>query len=259
MMPRKMIPAPARRAVPDARWRVESSRMAIVSMKPGMSTISPASVAVVFANGIQQHGEHAGDECGGARGDRLVDLQQRWPLRGDDGEEAGDDADHDPDADLVHSTTQEARDGAGRERERRDHEHVAVRHRCGLDLIDAGQACFGRQAAADHIGDHLVEPREVTEADGAGLDAEKVGPLVAEGPEGRVDRRGRREDLGEWQSQFLGEPSHGPLEAAGGEPGAVERASHAEHELDGVGRERCGCLHAPKINGVRGQRVRLRA
>ena len=42
-------------------------------------------------------------------------------------------------------------------------------------------------------------------------------------------------------------------------PGAMERASHAEHELDGVGRERCWCLHAPKINGVKGQRVRLRA
>jgi hypothetical protein len=39
----------------------------------------------------------------------------------------------------------------------------------------------------------------------------------------------------------------------------MERASHAEHELDGIGRERFGCLHAPKINPVRGQRVRLRA
>jgi hypothetical protein len=34
MMPRKMIPAPASRAVPEARWRVESSRMAMVSMNP---------------------------------------------------------------------------------------------------------------------------------------------------------------------------------------------------------------------------------
>ena len=240
MMPRKVMPAPARRAVPEARWRVESSRMAMVSMKPGMSTMSPASVAVVVANGIQIDAQHASDEARSACGDGLVDLAQRLHLAGEEGEQAGDDADDDADTDLAQAAAEEARDGTGGERERGHHEHVAVRRWRRLDLIDAREAGLGRHGAAHDVGDDPVEPREVGQADRAGLDAQEMGLLVAEGPECGVDGGGRGEDLGQRQAQLLGEPGHGALEAAGGEPGAVERAAHAEHELDGVGRQRCG-------------------
>jgi hypothetical protein len=47
---------------------------------------------------------------------------------------------------------------------------------------------------------------KVAEADGTGLDAKKMGLLVPEGAECRVDGRGRREYLGQWQAQLLCEP-----------------------------------------------------
>ena len=44
-MPRNVTTAPDSRAVPDARWRVDSSVIAVVSVRPGINAIRPASVA----------------------------------------------------------------------------------------------------------------------------------------------------------------------------------------------------------------------
>ena len=132
------------------------------------------------------------------------------------------------------AAAQEPGDGAGCEREGRHQEHVAVRRGGGLDLVDAGEAVLGRHGAAHDVGHHLVEPGEVRQADRAGLDPEQVRLLVAQGAERSVDGSRRRENLGKRQPELFGEPGHDPFETAGGEAGAVECASHAEHELDGV-------------------------
>ena len=60
--------APLSRAVPDARCRVASSVIAVVSVRPGMSTISPAMVVTSTDSGPDGEGaaelEHEPDGGG---------------------------------------------------------------------------------------------------------------------------------------------------------------------------------------------------
>ena len=209
--------APLIRAVPDARFRVASSDIATVSVRPGRRTMRPPSVAI-------EHAERA-ERPGRARAPRR--SRGRRPPARTRGRAAGvpapGQARGGPSPSPRIAATAISRPPAAEELggrpgddavgQRRD--PGAVRRRRRGDPGDRSDAVPRRHPALRHVERHLLQCRERAEIDLAGRHPEHVGALPADRAEGGHDRGRGREELGIDEAQPVGDRRRGCLPAAG--------------------------------------------
>ena len=223
-----------RRSVPEARCRVASSVIAVVSSSPGMSTMSPDERGDEHrerADEPREPDRRGADEEGGERLEHAADARVAL---GEDREQTEPEPEHGGDDDLAPAAAEELADRAGEHAVGERDERRTVRRGRGDDALDARHPLArATRVPCATSSETCSSEASLREVHLARLDAQQVRVLPRLRPERRHDLRRHGEEAMAVQAEPVRRRAEDALETRRGVAVGVQRARELEHEADG--------------------------